>query len=259
MIIRNAQRSDTMKLVQCIGSRDKTDFLLFLAYTARELDKRVLIVDATKKENYRYGYTKLMPNEYIYDFHKIDILCGAEDWADVEETLQEANETASNYDLILVDIDSIDILENKWPSFEKTIYIGDYNRIHLHYDVPLLKFIADSLEEIKVKKVLYTAYYPIDEEYLDDLLEYKVTWDAVLSEISIEEIDLEEIRLKMQYDYLFPYKNLNSSYRHAISDVISLIFNISEKDVKHVLKSSFFHRDKREKSKQQPKIATNIS
>lgn len=234
------------KLVQFIGTRNKTDFTFYFSHILTNLSKRVLIVDATSNEFYKNGYTHLDDGQSLYDFHNIDILCGAKSWTEVEKLLISENEKTTNYDVILVDIDSTELLTNEWPDFDERFYVGDDEKINQSLDVELLHFLFDETESTKMKRITFTSTYKLLDEYFDNLMNHRVTWRSINYMIEPDELELS-LRIQMQHEQMIPFKKLNKQYKDILFEIVSEMYQLHIKEINEAVKPSFFNFGRKQK------------
>ncbi|MEK3977443.1 hypothetical protein MKZ20_22070 [Psychrobacillus sp. FSL K6-2684] len=235
-----------MKLIQLIGTRNKTDFTFYFSHVLTSLSKRVLVIDATSQEFYKNGYTHLEEGQSLYDFHNIDILCGAKNWMEVEELLRSENEKATNYDVILVDIDSTELLINEWPAFSERFYVGDDEKINQSRDVELLHFLFDETESTTMKRITFTSTYKLLDEYFDNLMNHRVTWRSINYLIEPDELE-QSLRIQMQHEQMIPFKKLNKQYKDILFEIVSEIYQMHIKEINEAVKPSFFNFARKQK------------
>lgn len=237
-----------MKLIQFIGSRNKADFALYFSHVLRSLGKRVLLVDATTEQLYRHGYARLGKNDQVFDFQGIDLLCGAANWLQVEESLREINETTTKYDVIIVDMDSIEAITQEWPTFDDRFYIGDEERLNQVRDVELLHRLFDETDNRELKRVSFEGRYRLDSSYFDNLMNNRVRWESINYSIELDDFEAS-LRTKMQHEQTIPFTKISKQYREVLSGIVSGLFEIHIQEVQGATKPSFFNFVKKRKEK----------
>lgn len=236
-----------MKIIQLIGTKNKADFAIYLAHTIANYEKRVLIVDATDTEIYRLGYTEMEEDEYLFDLQNVEILVGAKHWGDVSRLLESEGEKASNYDCIIVDMDSVDTMIGDWPRFEETLYISDNDRINITRDIQLLHRWLDENEERHLRRIHFESSYRIPEGLIQLMMNHRIEFSP-LSE-TMEYDDLEDrLRLMIQHDKIIPYKKLSRTYKSTLNQLVFEWFEIDE--TKSGLTEKLFKLSKRNKNKE---------
>lgn len=220
-----------MKLFQFIGTRKKADFLMYLAYSLTNLNKRVLIVDQTTNEWYKYGYTRITENEQLYDLQGIDILCGTQSWLEVEECLRRSGETTGRYDIIMFDVDHIDVLNQDWPDFDERFYIGDFERDHIMRDAEMLNFSIRETKNNVFRHVTFSSKYKMNPDFIEVFLEENIKWNSVHYLFEPDEAT-DEMRLIIQHQQTIPYKQLNKQYKELITWLVAELVTVHVDEVR---------------------------
>ncbi|MCM3390214.1 hypothetical protein M3649_19130 [Ureibacillus chungkukjangi] len=232
-----------MKLVQLLGSMNKADFALYLGYTIASYDKRVLIVDSTKDQVYRYGYTRLEENEYLYELQHVEILTGAENWRDVVKSLQEDGDDASKYDCIIVDVDSMPILLEQWPNFDEVLYVSDNDRLNVQKDIPLLHRWLDESSAKELRRIHFESAYKVPEGLISLLMNNRIEFSPFSETLEYDDLG-GRLRLIMQHDEIIPYKKLSKQYKQVLTDLVTEWLDINDLPK---AKPSFFGFGKKDK------------
>jgi len=228
-----------MKSIQFIGTRNKSDFVMYLAHVLKNLDKRVLVVDSTTNEWYRNGFARLNEGQFLFDFQGVDILTGTTNWLDVEECLLRAGETTIAYDVILIDIDSVEAVNQEWPTFTERFYVGDYDRAHQLLDTHMIKELIATTGNNELKRITFEASYQMDQTFFEELLESDVQWRSMNYIFQSDEL-IEGLHLLMQHEQVIPYKRLNKQYKELLSEIVSGLYEMHVKDISDAVKTPFF-------------------
>ncbi|MGF9975488.1 hypothetical protein [Viridibacillus arvi] len=229
-----------MKVLQFIGTREKADFALYFANVLTSLDKRVLIVDTTSTAIYRHGYLHMEENETIAEIQKIEVLCGTKNWTDVEKALSKIGEKPTNYDCIIIDIDSTEGLLASWP-IDDRYYLSSNHRLHITKDIALLNRLFDEMNSTTVKRIYFESPFTLRADYLDHLMNNRPEWHAFSHTVEYDDFE-ERLKLQMQHEQIIPLKQLSRSIRETIESIISLQFEIELDSVNKVTKTSLFSK-----------------
>ncbi|WP_338657273.1 hypothetical protein V6B14_22255 (plasmid) [Sporosarcina psychrophila] len=228
-----------MMTVQFIGTRNKTDFVIYLAHVLSNLEKRVLIVDSTRNELYKNGFTRMSKGQFLYDFQGIDILCGTTNWLDIEECLLRSGESTVGYDVILVDMDTSETLEQEWPDFNERFYVGDFDRANQLRDAEMIRTLFSNTGNNELKRITFESTFKLDGSFFESMLDTEVQWRSM--NYLFEPDDLAEgLRHQMQHDQTIPYKKLNKQYKELLSEIVSALYEMHVKDVSDAVKPSIF-------------------
>lgn len=235
-----------MKIVTLVGTKNKADFAFYLAHTIRTMKKNVLIVDATTAGIYLNGYFK--PNdseqpgsdEVVHTLKNIDVLCGASDWVDAESKLRMINTTTTNYDCILIDIDSVSSLIKEWPESNLTLYISDNDKFNLAGDVSLLHRYFDEYETSTIRRVHFESVYKIPADYIETLMNNRPTFENSFF-FDYDDAELQ-LRMMMQHEHVIPYNKLNRAYKRVLYELSCELFEeMTIRDVENQTKKRFFN------------------
>lgn len=237
-----------MKTIQLLGSRSKSDFTLYLGYTIASMKKRVLIVDATQREEYLYSYVRFQDDEWLYDLQNVEILCGGiTTWLDVEEKLRLCNETTTNFDCIIVDATDGVTLDSNWPKFNEVLYVSDNDRANIMRDVQILHTYVDKFDVNEIRRVHFESAFSIPDGYINLLIHDRIRFSGLSESFEYDELE-EKLRLIMQHDHVIPYNRLNKHYRKALQQLVSEWFLVDRSEVEESAKSKllgvFFKRFK---------------
>ena len=92
-----------MKKVGFIGAYDKIDLIVYIAKVLTELEKKVLVIDATAKQKARYIIPTINPTVmYVTEYEEIDIAVGFNNMEDIEKYLGVNENQKLEYDYILM-------------------------------------------------------------------------------------------------------------------------------------------------------------
>ncbi len=252
-----------MKIVTLIGTKDKADFAFYLANTMHTMKKKVLIVDATTAVHYLNGYfqtnssNQLESEGIVHTLKSIDVVCGATDWVDVERKLRMTNTTTTNYDCIVIDIDSISSLLKEWPESDLTLYVSDNERFNLTGDVSLLHRYFDENETSTIRRVHFESIYKIPADYIETLMKNRPTFDENSFVFDYDDAELQ-LKMMMQHEHVIPYNKLNKAYKRVLHELSCELFeemtirDVEKQTKKHFL--SFRRKGAEDKASQQHTI-----
>jgi len=224
-----------MKTIAFVGAYEKTDLILYIARTMTVLGKNTLVIDATIDEKARYIVPTLTPSKaYITRFEDFDVAVGFEDY---QELYSYIGTSSMVYDIVLINVDSIESLEG----FE--IEKADKKYFVTAFDLYSLKRGIEILSELKEPMVLGKILFAYDilkedDEYLNYLaLEYKIEWDeykvyfSLLPEDTAAMIENQRIsRVKI--------RKLSNQYKESLMYIVEEILQkeVSKAEVKKAFK-----------------------
>ncbi len=167
-----------MRTIGFIGAYDKTDLIIYIARLLVEMDKKVMIIDATTLQKAKYIVPTISPSKtYVTEFEGIDVAVGFQDYSSIKGYLGMPQHAVFEYDYIFLDIDSPEALNSfDIKSATKNYFVTAFDAYSLKRGLEVLSGIS---EPMPLKKVLFSKNLEEEEnEYLNYLsLGYKVIWD----------------------------------------------------------------------------------
>lgn len=167
-----------MKKIGFIGAYDKIDFVIYLAKILVEMGKRVVVIDATLNQKAKYIVPSIKPSRtYITEFEGIDIAVGCDSFEDMKKYLALPNMAELPYDIALLDIDTIEGVENfKIEEMDRNFFVTSFDMYSIKKG---LESICSVKQPVKAMKVLF-AKDVLEEE--DDYLNFlslgsKIEWE----------------------------------------------------------------------------------
>lgn len=167
-----------MKKVGFIGAYDKTDLIIYVAKALTAIGKKVLVIDNTFIQKARYIVPTINPSKaYITEFEGIDVSIGFENYEEIKKYLGIQVNKELEYDIALIDVDSIEIFEKfDIKICERNYFVTSFDLYSLKKGLEILNGIT---EPIKLTKILFVKdILKEDDEYLNLLsLGKKVIWN----------------------------------------------------------------------------------
>lgn len=230
---------DRIKLEQIgfIGAYDKKDLLINVAKVLCNLNKKVLIVDATTMQRLRYIVPRISNatnNTYVSDYMGIDVALGFMNFNGIMQYLGQA----LNYDYALIDTDNIQTLNSfMLPKIAKNFFVTSYDEYELQRGLEIFKFLQQPLE---IYKLIYSANINNkEEEYLNHLLkEVNITWKKEKIEFA-DTINDRKAILENQISKDVSFKKFSGTYRDSLEYLVSLIAGdyIQQSEIRKTIKS----------------------
>lgn len=227
-----------MKKVGFIGGYDKTNLLLYIARILTLAEKRVLLVDASILQKTRYLIPTISPTtSYVTEFEGFDVAVGFKTMDDIMHYLG-LDKQSSEYDVILVDIDTVEAAENFGiEEFDKNCFVTDFDLYSLKKGVEVLSVFK---KPVKVIKILFSKNLIKEEnEYLEYLaLGYKAVWEKEILSFPIELANYS-VMIENQIISRIKMKKLSDHYKNSLVFLVSMIFDgeITESKAKKIIKT----------------------
>jgi hypothetical protein len=228
-----------MKKIALIGAYDKTDLILYSAKIFTMLNKRVLVIDATRNQKTRYIVPTINPTvSYITEFERIDVAVGFANIEQVEQYLgaQSEEHIEQEYDIVLIDIDTRDALDNfEIDENTKKYFVTSFDTYSLKKGLEILRNTTVPME---MTKVLYSESMSKEEdEYLDYLsLGQKSMWNEYKIYFPIENGDLTVLAENQRISRI-KFKKLSIQYKDGLVCLVDdMDSDINEREIRNSIK-----------------------
>jgi len=227
-----------MKKVGFIGAYDKTDFIIYIAKILTEMGKKVLVIDSTIMQKAKYVVPVINPTtSYVTEFEEIDVAVGFDSMERMIGYLGFSKEEELEYDIALIDTDSIRTLNNFGVlEAEKKYFVTSFDLYSLKKGLEILSGIESP---VNVTKILFSKEMSEEEnEYLDFLSTgYKIIWDDSRIYFPFEMGD-QSIIIENQRLAKIKFKNLSSEYKESLGIIAGEIFEgVKSSEVKKIVKT----------------------
>lgn len=225
-----------MEQIGFIGSYDKKDLLLNVAKILSNLNKNVLIVDATSFQRLRYIVPRIsnaQGNTYVSEYLDIDVALG---FMNLNGIMQYLGHNL-DYDFILIDTDNIQTLNSFMiPTLAKNFFVTSYDEYELQRGLEVFRMMQRPME---IYKVIYSADISVKEDaYLNHLLENcNVSWKNEKVQFADTTQD-KKAALENQLVRQISLRRYSSLYKDSMEYLISLIAGeqVNQDDIRRVIK-----------------------
>lgn len=203
-----------MKKIGFIGAFEKTDLIVYVAKILTEIGKRVLVIDTTVLEKAKYIVPAITPTKfYVTEYEKIDIAIGFRDLESIEKYLGGIE---SNYDIVLIDIDSPEMFDSfNMVSSDKLYFVTAFDNYSLKRGIEI---IGNMRPRLRMTKILFERdIIQENEAYLNLLsITFPIDWERDSLYFPYDQGDLTAI-IENQRVSKIKFKNLSEQYRDSLS------------------------------------------
>lgn len=217
-----------MKKISFIGCYDKIDLILYIAKILVAMDKKVLVIDSTLNQKAKYIVPVIKPTKaYITEFEEIDVAVGFEDFNAIKEYLAMPAETELPYDMVLLDIDTYEMLNNfKIDNEDRNYFVTGTDLYTLKKGLEILSGIT---EVLNITKVIFSrTASKEDDDYLNYLsLGYKITWNEEIIYFPFE-IGDQSVIAENQRVSKIKFRKLSEQYKEALIYICQQILEQNE-------------------------------
>lgn len=219
-----------MKKAYFIGHYEKSDLLFYLAKVL-SITRRVLLVDATKSQNYQYLVPRIDDEPGIVTYDGFDVFSGSED--------ELKKQRLGIYDHVIYDIDDSERLP-AYRSTHRFFFVTSMDKTSIVRGEHLIQAFTKHLPTLDAllfyKLLIEDARLP-GEAYIDErLAAYPVTWEESLS-YSPDDRDHTQ-KIHNQYTGKLHMKRLSSDMRNLITDLVQLVDGTSAKGAAQLYKQA---------------------
>jgi len=227
-----------MRKIAFVGAYDKTDLILYIAKICQQLDKRILIIDATVLQKAKYIVPVINPTKtYVTEYEKMDFAVGFEYYEDIADFVG-VQDLSEAYDMIFIDTDNNEGLERfKCLEAEKIFFVTSFDIYSLKRGLEIFSGLE---EKVTMTKLLFSRNMLREEdEYLDFLsMNYNISWEKDNVFFPFDSGDQSAI-YDNQRSAKIRFRNLSSQYKDSMLFVAESILEsegISGSNIKKVIR-----------------------
>lgn len=226
-----------MKKIGFIGAYDKTDIILSIAKVLAMANKKVLILDNTINQKYKYIVPVINPTKsYITNYEEIDVAVGFENIESIRQYLSLEENEQLGYDFFIVDTDSFQGFSTfGLQSADKNYLVTSFDTYSLRKGIEILSQLTFP---IHMTRIYFTKdMLEEEEEYFNYLaLGIRVVWDEDTLYFPLENGDAPAI-MENQRISKIKFKNLSNEYKTNIKDLVNNIdSSIGDRAIRNIIK-----------------------
>ena len=227
-----------MKNICFIGAFDKLDLILYIAKIINNLNKRVLIIDATELQKSKYIVPTINPTKsYITSYYDIDIAVGFESFEQIERYIGDTEGQGMKYDYALINVDDGRIFSNfNNEDTIKNYFVTSYELYSIKKGFEAIKQIEKPIE---ITKVIFSRGMDLEDDYYIDYLSlgYKVIWNDNKINFPYETQDIE-VMIENQKSSKIQIKGLTIPYKENLEYIVTDILpEINVSNLRRIMKN----------------------
>lgn len=227
-----------MKNICFIGAFDKLDLILYISKIMINLNKKVLIVDATELQKSRYIVPSINPTRsYITRFGDIDIAIGFESYEEIERYLGDVEGQGMKYDYALVNVDNGRIFSNfNNTETVKNYFVTSFEAYSIKKGLEAIKQIQKPIE---ITKILFSREMNLEDDYYLDYLAlgYKIIWNDNKIYFPYETQDIEAM-IENQKTQKIKIKGLTQQYKENLEYILTdIIPDVNVSNLRRIMKN----------------------
>lgn len=228
-----------MRTIGFIGAYDKTDFIIYVAKILTMLGKKVLVIDNTITQKARYIVPVINPTKaYITEFEKIDVSVGFDNYADIKKYLVIPEEKQLEYDIILIDADSVENFNSlDLKSSYKNYFVTSFDLYSLKKGLEIVNSISQPL---RLTKIIFSKdILKEDDDYLNFLsLGSKIIWNEDYRIYFPLDNGDQSIIIENQRISKVGIKRLSSQYKDSLQYIVEdIVDDVPTSEIRKIFRN----------------------
>ena len=225
------------------GVSDKNDFLMYVCQLLATEGCKLLLVDGTDRQIYRYSVGQTGNVLPITEFCGFDVACGFFSAASLKQYLEEHDTSVEQYDLVLYDLEKMTFCdEEEWKMAKGVYWTSSLDRFSIERSSEWFQLLFSKYPGLHGMKLglIINRYVDcqIDENYLQSLMEnLPLQWNEQAIKFPWDEKNYS-VQLENDHNRSLKVKSLSKGFRKSIRLLAQQLSG--EKDVKRrsILRSS---------------------
>ena len=225
-----------MEQIGFLGNYDNKDLLLNIGKVLSNLGHRVLIVDATYIQRFKYIVPKVSDKNimtYISEYQGMDVALGFMNLAGIAQYL---GTNQLPYDFVLIQSDNIQTMSSfGMHMFKNLFFVTSYDQYEIQKTIEMFSLIN---QPIQLKEIVITADISSSQsKYLQNLVsktKIKIEKEIIISDNNTDRM----VTLQNQLLKEVILRHYTSNYKENLEYIIALMTDgiIQQNDIKRTIK-----------------------
>ncbi len=227
-----------MKIIHFLGACSKHELLLYIGKLTGEMGIKTVVVDATSNQNYKYVVPLIGEKMNITEFDSFDVAFGFSQLDDLSKQLIQQDENMNHYELMLVDIDSIEQL-SKWETSEQTYLVTNFERFTVRKNIELLENYFSNIGEREVQPIIL-PFITCNINFTDleaEVAHLPIIWGEEVIEFWYDERDYEA-SVQNQYANRISFKGITKQTKKNLLKLTTQISGANEKELNKAIRKA---------------------
>lgn len=227
-----------MKKVGFIGAYDKTNLIMCVAKILTMKNKRVLIIDTTAEQKFKYVVPTIHPTKtYITTWEQIDVAVGFEKMEGIMDYIG-TTKIEQEYDIVIVNIDSSQAMKNmRAEQNDVNCFVTAMELYSIRKGIEIFGEIERPMQLVKI--VFSSIMDDTDSQYIDYLATgSKMEWDRKQVFFPII-LDDKYVEMNNQLIYRLGLRSMSAMYKESLATLVGSLFDneINEQEAKKIIKA----------------------
>ncbi|WP_138493477.1 hypothetical protein [Paenibacillus pinistramenti] len=225
------------------GVSDKHDLLMYVCRLLAASGAKVLLVDGTERQLYRYSIGQPDKSMPITEYCGFDVACGFFSSESLKVYLNEQTSALEHYDFVLYDLEKLTFCdEEDWRISKGVFWVTAFERFAVERSAEWFKLLFSkypSLEGLACGLV-FIRYVEslIEETYIRMLIQHlPLEWEEEAVKVEWSERDYG-VQLENEHNRALHMKPLSRSYKKAITILADRISGKSPIQTRSLLRST---------------------
>ena len=226
-----------MKKVGFIGAYDKANLIMCLAKILSMKNKKVLIIDTTAEQKFKYIVPTLEPTmTYITTWEEIDVAVGFKKIEQIYDYIGTAEE-GMEYDVILMNIDNPDaMVDMKVEENDINCFVTAMDLYSIRKGLEVFRNMQRPMKLVKI--IFSREMKEADSEYIDYLAQgAKMQWNEAQIYFPVI-LDDKYAEMDSQLIYRLGLRTMSSLYKDSLATLVETLFEneIKEQEARRIIK-----------------------
>lgn len=225
------------------GVSDKYEILLHVSRLLAAAGAKVLLVDGTERQVYRYSIGQTDKSKPITEFWGFDVACGFFTSDSLKQYLAEQEEGIGHYDIVIYDLEKLTFCaEEDWQSAKGIYWVSSYDLFSLERSGEWFRLLFSkypALEGMAVGIIFIRLVDSrIQEAYVRSFMEFlPITWKGESLKVPFSEGNYS-LQLENEHNHTLRIKPFTRDYKRAIKQLAENMSGQQPTTTRSLLRSS---------------------
>ncbi|WP_151208738.1 hypothetical protein [Paenibacillus yonginensis] len=203
------------------GVSDKHDLLLYVCRLLASAGTKVLLVDGTERQVYRYSIGQAEPSLPITEYCGFDVACGFFSAESLKIYLKDQRSSIEDYDFIVYDLEKLTFCdEADWKASDGIVWVTAFERFAVERSVEWFKLLFSKYPALQgmCSEIVFVRYVEssVEESYIRAMIgQLPIQWGGQAVKVQWDERDYG-VQLENEHNRALHLKPLSRNYKKTI-------------------------------------------